>query len=244
MFMSGPIDWHLIWPVKSFYVHPVAWNSHKRDAKTNLSFYTRPSTTPAELFWRSSSTCWKQADLILCQERDETINTILMCVPHEWSLSREAFSLGVFIHSRYTNADQTPETVINQRYKSTFSLSFRLLSMPDGKSHTQQFNNMSLVASIVCHRFPGLCLSIECFFCHIQWAPTAFWSLGQGQHGLHGSIWYRTMLKHCWHWLYLYNPLMQGDDLQHFFKATLHVLSSSHDALLNLKKTQDAIIKW
>lgn len=99
---------------------PCGLKQPKRDVKTNLSSYTRPSTTPAELFWRSSSTWWKQADLIPCQERDETINTILMCVPHEWSLSREAISLGVFIHSRYTNADQTPETVINQRYKSTF----------------------------------------------------------------------------------------------------------------------------
>lgn len=36
--------------------------------------------------------------------------------------------------------------------------------------------------------------------------------------------------------LAMYNPLMQGDDRQHIFKATLHVLSSSLDILLNLKK--------
>lgn len=159
---------------------PCGVKQPKRDMKTNLSSYTRPPTIPAELFWRSSSTCWKQADLIPCQERDETIDTILMCVPHEWSSSREAISLGVFIHCRYTNTVQTSETVINQKNKTIFSLSFRLLSLPDSKSCTQQFNNMSLVASIVCHRFPCLCLSIECFFATYSEPPLLFKALAEG----------------------------------------------------------------
>lgn len=39
-------------------------------------------------------------------------------------------------------------------------------------------------------------------------------------------------LKCCWQWLHLYNPLMLGDDLHHIFKATLHMLNSSHGILL------------
>lgn len=38
--------------------------------------------------------------------------------------------------------------------------------------------------------------------------------------------------KSCWHWLRSYNPLMLGDDLHHIFKATLHVLNSSHGIIL------------